>query len=266
MTTTTATVSTSLLPESGAVREFYMYRAEEAWTEAGRPNYPFENVNAGNLRGVLWYLHSEVVYACPWHHWIDRIRRVKITTLGGTFIPFVAFDMGMCTVPGCGLRWKEQGYRPGCQHMDFPPNFTTPLQWFSLPGKCPSQIYGEKTQECEEAEPGGACDKVKVITGQEHCTYHTEEAGFVMLDDATFPGMHGHSPDWVDLCELGGMSYNKTLDRGVNTHWWDGYKSLEKFNWRLHQLETAFAKKYPDVGLFPRRGAERDPGSKSRAT
>ena len=28
-----------------------------------------------------------------------------------------------------------------------------------------------------------------MITGQGHCTYHTEEAGFVMLDDATFPGL-----------------------------------------------------------------------------
>merc|ERR1712050_274241 len=55
------------------LQEFYMYRAQS--DEA----YPMENVNTGNLAGVLWYLHNEIVQSTPRKYDVTRVLRLKVT-------------------------------------------------------------------------------------------------------------------------------------------------------------------------------------------
>merc|ERR1712194_671864 len=95
---------------------FYMYRAQ---SEA---EYPMENVNTGDLPGVLWYLHNEIVTMCPRKYGVIRIKRLRITvqndlalTSPWFYSPYVAFDRGKCTVPGCTSIWKQKGFAVGCQ-------------------------------------------------------------------------------------------------------------------------------------------------------
>lgn len=44
-----------LRPSDGKLMDFVMYRAQND------ANYPLENVNAGNLEGIMWYLQNEVL-------------------------------------------------------------------------------------------------------------------------------------------------------------------------------------------------------------
>ena len=48
-------VASLLQPSDGELMDFVMYRAQND------ANYPLENVNAGNLEGIMWYLQNEVL-------------------------------------------------------------------------------------------------------------------------------------------------------------------------------------------------------------
>merc|ERR1719215_358070 len=102
-------------PSSAPLRIFYMYRAvdEEA--------YPPLNVNAGNLAGVLWYLHHEVVIQYPRKFSISKIVRYKIhmratqplVDMGMEFSMRQAYDKGQCTGPFvCGRESIDGGILP----------------------------------------------------------------------------------------------------------------------------------------------------------
>mmetsp|Transcript_84101 Transcript_84101/g.243093 ORF Transcript_84101/g.243093 Transcript_84101/m.243093 type:complete len:690 (+) Transcript_84101:84-2153(+) len=100
---------------------FYVYRAQSD------DNYPPENVNAADLAGVMAYLHNEVIGAVPRKFGITRILRYKITmqntqafydAFQKQFGPFVAFDAGQCTAPGCAAVFAQYGYNIGCQNLD----------------------------------------------------------------------------------------------------------------------------------------------------
>merc|ERR1719203_414667 len=88
--------------------------------------YPFENVNAGNLPGIMWYLHNEVVGQTPRKFHISRIARYKVQTratqpladAGMDFGVRYAFDKGQCTGPfSCDRQWQKFGFFVGCNNL-----------------------------------------------------------------------------------------------------------------------------------------------------
>jgi len=89
---------------------FYGYRAAET------DDTPTTNVNVGNLAGVLWYLHNEVVVRQPRKFDITRIVRIllritppdKLRSTGMNFGVRFAYDAGNCTGAG-KVEWQGEG-------------------------------------------------------------------------------------------------------------------------------------------------------------
>jgi len=213
-----------------------MYRAQSD------VDYALENVNTADLAGLLWYLHNEVVTMCPRKYNITRVLRLKVT-LFRPIIPYVAFDMGRCTVPECEDIWETQGYPVGCQGVVYgvvPPAWNGGIrgQWYSLPGRCPSMVNGNKSPECIAAAPGGACRKAEP---NGDCSYHVEHAGEVRLDELT--GIDNYDA----FCKAGNMEYDSVTDRGRHFSFWDGKTNITKCRWRYEILLEAFHNKYPDL-------------------
>ena len=135
---------------------FYMYRAQSDH------NYIPSNVDMADLPGVMYYLHHEIVKvnATPGvrMNGITRILRFLVRMRPSqqlaqqlkTFMPFVAFDKGKCSVPGCSKLWAHYGFAVGCQKQGGSTGFayTAPTEpsgvWFSLPGACPALPVGNK--------------------------------------------------------------------------------------------------------------------------
>jgi len=79
--------------------------------------YPPLNVNTGNIAGVLWYLHHEVVVQYPRKFGISKVVRYKVKTKatkplwdkGMHFGVRMAFDKGEATGPFvCGRDWGNR--------------------------------------------------------------------------------------------------------------------------------------------------------------
>lgn len=225
---------------------FYMYRAQSA------ESYPPENCDLASAAGVMWFLHNEVVHFCPRHHNITRVLRYKVTvfnspsTFGprqGQFGPFVAFNYGMCTVGNCTDHWQQFGYAVGCQAQGMDRHYANSY-WYSLPGKCPSRRWDNKTAECEASEPGGQC---KTPDGSENCTWHAAPAGEVTIDELS--GI----ADYDAFCAAGGVEYDSGTDQGRDCSFWDGKDDDAKNAARVLKLQQLFAKHYPvdDAMLLP---------------
>lgn len=239
---------------------FYVYRAQ---SEA---DFPPENVDVGDLAGVMWYLHNEIVPSAGHHRKfnITRLLRFKLTVkttwafynvhrrqFGG----FAAFDSGLCTVPDCDRVWKHFGFIVGCQFVNVglagyvssgmtrvdgnckEPFCNSPV-WYSLPGPCPSERLGAKTSSCMEQMPGGLCEKA---TGERNCTYSVEEAGAISLDELV--GIE----DYPAFFEAGNREYVLTIDGGVGNSFWNGKRDLRKCRNRIAQVKTLFRQKYPHL-------------------
>lgn len=222
-------------------RTFYMYRAQSD------AKYPFTNVNAADIPGVMWYLHNEVVTMCPRKYAVTRILRLKVTVTktqqlraanSGFFLgAFKAFDYGQCTVPNCASSWVREGYTVGCQPR---PYGNSPGHWYSLPGPCPTQQLGKKSPECLASEPGGLCSCTSSL-GQGSCSYHYEDAGEVALNELT--GID----DYSAFCASGGLEYDKITDRGRGLDFWDGFNDETQIQRRMEALKAAFRTKYPNM-------------------
>lgn len=235
---------------------FYMYRAQSDKV------YLPENVNLADLPGVLWYLHNEIVAATPRKYNVSRILRYKIdlqTTndvfdeYKTQFSPFMAFDNGRCTTPGCMEKYRKYGYTPGCQLLDTrimgyvstfqtskecnATEFNCPAVWYSLPGRCPSRSMRSKDDRCSEDEPGGACAKV---TGAKSCTYSYQAAGEIRLDDLS--GIEGSYLSWW---MKGNKEWDPNTDHGKNCTFWDGIRDRKKCMERVRIVATMFQERYP---------------------
>jgi hypothetical protein len=229
----------------GSMREFYLYRAQSD------AEYPEENVNAADLPGVLWYLHNEVVTQCPRKYEITRVLRFKVSMMptaalqaqSKLFSPYVAFDSGKCTVPGCEQDWAETGFTLGCQLSAAGAMGGYDGQWFSLPGPCPQEERGDKTADCNASWPGGRCDEV---TGDPTCTYSLSDAGEVRIDELT--GIL----DYDRYCRAGGLEYDRVADTGVNMTFWSGIDDRMLCRRRVQKLSDAFRSKYDQFPILPR--------------
>jgi len=196
---------------------FYMYRAQSD------EDYAMQNVNLGDLPGVMWYLHNEIIVSQPRKYNVTRLMRFRVTmkttresyaSVGQKqFGQFTAFDSGMCTVPDCGQIFQKYGYVVGCQNTDSsqglgnyvsqtsipctPPNCKEGT-WYSMPGPCPSYYYGQRPDYCNVTEPGGQCQflygegggadgvtgfEIPPVSGEKDCAYYTKWAGQIYLNE-----------------------------------------------------------------------------------
>jgi len=222
--------------------EIYMYRA------VSDEDYPFENVNAANAGGVLRYLHDEVVKHCPRKFSITRIRRFRliIRTTDKLFAipphahfgPYVAFDKGQCTVPNCPEIWGKYGYVVGCQNQGTSVAHYPHAIWYSVPGRCPSQDFRNKSASCIQQEHGGQC---KTPNGFSNCTWHVEDAGVVHLHDLS--GIYNYS----FRCNEGYREYNPATDQGVGTSFWNGKQDTASCAYRIDLLQRLFKTRYPNI-------------------
>ncbi|CAK0840238.1 unnamed protein product [Prorocentrum cordatum] len=222
------------------VNTFYMYRAQ------GNTSYPWRSVNTGNLAGVIWYLHNEVVPYKPRKFGIERIVRMKVQTAstkalfknGLNFGVRFAYDSGMCTGAGpingpssCRGLYARLGHFVGCNYLgDFPfpmaskgfPSFYDGGTWYSLPKE-------------------GAC--VGIPTGEDNCTYFAEEAGSVDIGDLY--DMGSNFSDWYT--DPVSREYVEDMDTGIGSDFWKGKTDMEANRKRVRRAFEAFDEKYPDM-------------------
>ncbi|CAK9086546.1 unnamed protein product [Durusdinium trenchii] len=216
---------------------FYMYRAQSD------NDYDFQNVNAANLAGVMWYLEHEVVFAqCPRHYNITRILRYKVSMktpekFNHNFSQFWAYDKGMCTSPACGGDYAQHGFNVGCQYEVV--SVYPGAVWYSLPGECPTTPLVAKGKHCKHLMPGGRCDRP---TGEKNCTWSAQKAGAIEISE--LEGIY----NWTDFCKQHGNEYILPF--------WDGRGDAVHMKKRLRKVLELFHSKYPDepVDLEDREG------------
>lgn len=211
-------------PSNGDLFTFYMYRA------VGSNTYPPQNVNTGNLAGVLWYINNEVVSVTPRKFGITKIIRLVVHTRatapllakGMNFGVRFAFDGGKCTGPyDCAEAFRRYGYFVGCNKLGEFPFPYTPVHypdavWYSLPGDCPLRPAGQKDDVCRASEKGGACTGIPTGTGT--CTYSYSSAGEITLAE---------------------------LEAGQGNTYWSGLNDDGSCARRLEDARKLFAIKYP---------------------
>eukprot|EP00928_Gymnodinium_smaydae_P062595 TRINITY_DN46420_c0_g1_i1.p1 TRINITY_DN46420_c0_g1~~TRINITY_DN46420_c0_g1_i1.p1 ORF type:complete len:585 (+),score=75.54 TRINITY_DN46420_c0_g1_i1:50-1756(+) len=244
-------------PSTAPEFSFYLYRTQGPEQDGG--DYPLENVNAASASGVLWYLHNEMIKECNYGNTagmrrfgVTRIRRFKITykapqTLydkGMNFGTLCSFDSGECTGPhrhgwsgtGSGWNskdeWEEYGFYVGCAKLGDYPHQEWPsgrryldAVWYSLPGACPTMNFHKATTQCKDELPGGRCD---FVTGQGNCTYKTEPAGEIDIDELV-----GITPQWsnrAEFCQAGCVEGNPAQplrfgqDDGLSSRFTPGFR------------------------------------------
>lgn len=240
---------------------FYMYKAatDELGSRVGHTK--LGNDNLGNLAGVLWQTHKEVVSVCPRKHNINRIIRYIVTMknpdglfkspLHFQFGPYTEFQNGQCMFNNshCSSLWEKYGYAVGCTPKSSldpaDPVYQKPTDavLFSLPGRCPSQpldAASGKPAACMISEPGGEC---WTPDGSPTCTWKAEYAGEVRLDELS--GI----ADPYNFCAAGGIEYNPLTDKGVGTTFWDSRRDPAAGERRVLAAMELFRLKYPNYPL-----------------
>jgi len=235
-------------PPIPQILSFYIYRAKS------RQMYQDTNVNGGNLAGVMWYIHNEVMdSSCPRKFEIDRIVRYKLTMKATqalydkykiNFDLYRQFDKGKCTHAQCEQTFEEIGYAVGCIKNDVNvANYTPSPVWYDLPGPCPSKEWDQKTEVCMNNEPGGECPAHSPVTGEPDCTWKLVNAGHVMLDELS--GIESYE----QFCDEGKKEYVRANDTGVGFHFWDGKHNAAMCTTRMNLVQMKFKEKYPYLPL-----------------
>jgi hypothetical protein len=228
-------LSVSKLP----IFTFYMYRAQ------GNNDYPWQSVNTGNLAGVMWYLHNEVVVETPRKYGISRIVRQKFQTtstealaeLGLNFGVRFAYDTGMCTGAGpingyasCRQFYERLGYFIGCNYLgDYPfpmaskgfPSFYEGGMWYSIPKE-------------------GAC--LGAPSGLNNCTYFSEDAGSIDIGD-----MYDLDDYWGWYNNPDSKEYVLDTDSGVGCDFWAQKNDTKANAKRVKRALDLFREKFPDM-------------------
>jgi len=233
------------------IMTFYMYRAtNDKW------GAHLANANLGNVDGVLWFLHNQVVTSCPRKENINRIVRYVVTmrnpatlfegNLHFQFGQYTDFQEGKCMFnnSNCSDLWKKYGYAVGCQPLDTLgvdlPNYPGSPVWYSVPGPCPAAAMdwaGAKPFGCWTDEPGGICASPD---GTKNCTWKAEYAGEIRVDELS--GV----TDPAGFCSAGNKEYDPDTDAGVGTTFWNDRRSAEQGKRRADYVRELFAMKYPN--------------------
>jgi len=144
--------------------------------------------------------------------------------------------------------------------------------WYSLPGSCPTegftndQISGNadtqdvtkaKSAQCLKDFPGGRCD---TVSGAPDCTFHSEEAGEIMLDELAGIDDYNHfwNTSYVECVRdvsaglhdgpcLHKKEFDVDLDQGFGCSFWDAAKDRKKAAKRMQAVRDLFKKHYPHL-------------------
>jgi len=136
--------------------------------------------------------------------------------------------------------------------------------WYSLPGACPSETFGDKSDDCMKTMPGGHCE---VVDGTKNCTYHAEYAGEIRLDDLSgildkARGIRTYEDWWKTSYEqclsvvahgkyagpcVRNVEYDKKTDKGVGTSFWNSKHDMEEGLRRMDRVRQLFSEKYPHL-------------------
>lgn len=264
---------------SAPTMTYYIYRSQGP---AGTSTYPFENVNAASLGGVMWYLHNEIIFTCHGAGGIlgsrgggsgivgerkfniTRILRRKVTMKATQtlieknmhFTVLHSYDAGQATGPfradhkGEG-EWNQFGYTVGCgriggyPHEDWKSGKTYPdAIWYSFPGPCPSMKYYKETEMCKKQQPGGRCQPGVMPTGEGTCTYQYEDAGEIDINELV-----GITPKWKNRAEFCTQCKSEGTEHsrggcGLN-FWGNGIWDREANHKQVRLALELFEKKYP---------------------
>lgn len=268
----------SLNQSSGApLYTFYMYRA------VSDDHYPPLNINAGNLAGVLWYLHHEVVVQAPRKFNIRKIMRYKVqmrataplARLGMHFGTRLAFDRGQATGPFvCGkdkdapkplfadgpfkneclsklgefqhpFEWEKFGYFVGCNKLgEFPfPEYAVAY---------PNAIWYSLPGECPSRpfyQRDGKCrsnDPGGYCPGVVPNGNGTCTWNYEEAGEITIDELVGIQ-DYNAFQNSNKREYDPYGDRGYNFWWWDNINSPNRSAERVTSARKLFEAKYPDL-------------------
>jgi hypothetical protein len=149
-----------------------------------------------------------------------------------------AYDGGQCTGAGpingdgsCNDPYARLGHFIGCNYLgDYPfpmavkgfPSYYDGGVWYSLPLE-------------------GYCDGVP--TGEDDCTYSTEDAGSVFIGDLYDMGEYY----WTWISQPSSKEYDEKSDTSVGTDFWNGIRNVEANNKRVQRAFQLFQEKYPDM-------------------
>jgi len=242
---------------------FYMYHTP------GKDDKELQNVIAGDIPGMMWYLHNEVIGTAPRKHRISTIVRYKVTMRSSAklyeerhaqFGPYVNFTSGRCTDKDCDVIWNTYGFNIGCRTVNSSANaylspFVTRLGgkdcpphcndgvWYSVPGNCPSMTFDGKTQDCNLRMPGGLCNDVHLLGKPgASCTYFVENAGEVSIDELV--GINNYT-EFSSVHHF--KEYDWETDSGAGTDFWNRRHDPAACMVRMNKLQSLFKLHFPNL-------------------